>query len=103
MSKKLVIYEQEYDLINFHGVITEDKLDEYIQIYINKKLEKSKIKFKVLGIIHKLELWSVSIPVLYDAYNVELPGGTKHYPESADGIGFDYYVVDDEQANSILK
>ncbi len=102
-TKKLLIYEQEYDTIIFYGVITEDKLNDYIQIHINKKLEKSKIKFKVIDIIHKPESWSVSIPVLVDAYDVDLPGETLHYPESNDGIGFDYYVIDNEEVNSILK
>jgi transcription elongation factor len=97
-SNKLIIYTQDYNSIDFKCVISEDKLDEYINFFIQSELDKCVIKFKVLKTIK--EDGYVGIQILRDKYILDY--NNKEYPESLDGISFYYTCLNDYEINKFL-
>lgn len=99
--KLLHIYWLNYDIINFEGIITEDKLDDFIQFYINRELNNNKVKFKVKEI--KKRLGAVDILIIWDSYTVDVPPYYREYPESNSVIGFEYQIIEEKYINDFEK
>ncbi len=92
--KILNIYTLDYDMIIFESIITEDKLDDFINYYIDKKLNKSKLKFEVIEIIKK-ECF-VTILVKYNSY---IRGGID-FSTKPFNIGFEYQIIELDKINN---
>ncbi len=90
--RRLLIYDLDYDILNFYDVITEDNLELYIHHYINKKLNEANAKFEVLEIIHD------NNQVVYKIeYTTGSLIGTKNT------TGFSYLSMKDSSVNKFLK
>lgn len=51
METILLLYEQDYDVVSFFGYITEDKLDKFIDDFIEKRCQNNaSMMSKVLSI-----------------------------------------------------
>lgn len=82
----------DYDSINFESIITEDKLDDFINHYINRELNRH--KFEVTNI--KKHDGFVDIHVMYDSYVV----GEQKFPMSNSVIGFQYQILELDKINN---
>lgn len=92
MINKLLIYEQQYDVVGFYHVIDKEDLEAYAQNWIKEYVENANksghITYKYIS--HKLEDGAVDVQLEHGEY---LAGG-RHYPSAQVTVGFNYIELD---------
>lgn len=69
MTDKLLIYEQNYDMLDFNVILDQDQLEDYIQEWIEKYIKRhSTIKIEYRS--HKIANGTVSIQLFQNQYEV---------------------------------
>ncbi len=99
--KTYLTYDVDYDGPIFLDLITEDKLNDYIEYYISKKLLNSKVKFEVKN-IDIIGNDYISINTFDDAYEVTYNGNTQKFPARPGHISFYLHEINKEKINSFI-
>lgn len=92
MTNKLLIYEQQYDVIGFYHIINKEDLEAYTQDWINNYIETANkpghITYNYVS--HETTEDSVNVNLAHGEY----VAGGRQYPADKVVVGFNFIELD---------
>lgn len=90
MKDKLLIFEQEYDVISFYEIIERDELESYTQEWIDKHIEHQNNYMPHRYLHHNINTESGTVSVRFEHDEYGDRGDGSKFPAGEYWKGFSY-------------